>query len=253
MSNPPAEAKGGPRSPLTNRLNAGDAARQFSEYVVVGTYAQNEHRFVRHVALLAKNVELPADAPVEVWHMGPPIIAGEESAAAALHGAQTKPHLVSDIGLTPDEHKAMKNWRAKVDKEDRPRKPFRQYVVDPPVKWEFSEKGRRMYRRFSCVGFVTDCYASAGIVLLELAAELPLVDENSVAIAYPDLIRIEQADERFRTKIGFRSREDLGLVGTGPWRIALAGYVFHSLQRATAEQPRPPGHVPVSPVEAYYP
>ncbi len=240
-------------SPITKRLDPGDPPMLFGEYVIIGTYSFLGPTFVGHLALLSKDAILPNVGPIDVWHSGPPIVAGPRTKSGAGANLRTSADLISDIRLTSEERNAMKNWRAKVDKERRPLQPFQQYIIDPPIKWVMSELGRPLRRRFSCVGFVIDCYASAGIRVLGPTGALPAVSEISVAAAYPDLIRIEQSGPRVRARYGYKGREDLGLIGPGPWRIALAGYVFHALFRATAERPRPREHVPASEAEAYYP
>ena len=95
--------------------------------------------------------------------MGPPIVTGDELTPESAENRACKVDIVSDVRLTPTERQAMANWRAKVAKEKRPRQHFQQYVVHPAVKWETAENGRRLFRRFSCAGFVLDCYGSAGI------------------------------------------------------------------------------------------
>lgn len=240
MSKSPAE-RAPVRPPRTIALNPGDRSQDCDEYAVIGEYSETDGTFVKHVALLSEAVSLTADSEVDVWHMGPPI-----------GGGKMRAHLVADVGLTQDEKSAMRNWRAKVDKEKRPQVPFKQYVVHPPVRWERSEKGRRMYRRFSCVGYVIDCYANAGIDTVDDDAELPEVDAATLAKAYPDLHRFERLPGSAQERFGYEGRKALGIAGEGPWRIALPGYIFHALQRATAEQPRPPAFVPSTAAQANF-
>jgi len=130
---------------------------------------------------------------------------------------------------------------------------FQQYVVIPHVTWVRSpENGRRIRRRFSCAGFVIESYRRAGIILIDTEAELPEVDEELLLIAYPDLARLEGAKDRVKAGYGFKDREDLGLEGKGPWRVLLAGYVFHSLKRASVAHPRPSPYVPQSSSEGFF-
>lgn len=97
----------------------------------------------------------------------------------------------------------------------------RQYIVDPP--WHDvrdSVTGVRRYRRFSCAGFVLDSHLQIDIELLDLDdGVLPEVDKKMLESAYPDVAR-KGAD-----------LEDYGVGGDGPWRIVLAGYVLHALNR----------------------
>ena len=141
--------------PQTNVLS--DNQEPHGELTIVGCYLESPSTFVRHVALLAAEGKIAGNVEVPVLHMGPPIVAGEESAAAPNAARTVSVDLVADMSLTVAERNAMKNWCAKVDKQRRPRLQFQQYIVDPPSKWEKSEKGRRLFQRFSCAGFVMEC------------------------------------------------------------------------------------------------
>jgi len=83
----------------------------------------------------------------------------------------------------------------------------------------------RRYRRFSCAGFVLDAHRQVEINLLlvdeEALQALPEVDEQMLVLAYPDANR--------------RRLHRLGVPGNGPWRIILAGYVFHALDRTSQQ------------------
>jgi len=231
-------------------------ATPFREYSVVGEYAETGLRsFVRHVAILKNGQPLVGPARVEVYHMGPPIVAGDKSAAAVSFDQRScRADVVADIALDAEEREAIEDWLAEVEKQDRSGvEAFQQYVVMPHLEWVRSaETGRRIRQRFSCAGFVIECYGAAEIVLIDTKAELPEVDEELLAFAYPDLAKLERADERIRTRYGFKGREDLGLHGQGPWRVVLAGYLFHSLKRATADNPRPAPYVPQSASEGRF-
>ena len=241
------------RIPITKALGSASEDK-FAEHAVVGVYASgSNNRFVRHVALLASEANVSANAEVAVLHMGPPIVAGAESASAPGAARTVHVHIVGDLALTIGERNAMKNWFAKVDKQQRPRQLFQQYVVKPPMKWEHSEKGRKLFQRFSCVGFVLECYSAAGIEVIDSDAEFPEVDEQILRSAYPDIFKVEGTDKRVQDRLGFKGRGDLGVGGNGPWRIALAGYVFHSLERASTDSPRPQPFSPASISDACYP
>lgn len=96
-----------------------------------------------------------------------------------------------------------------------------QYIIDPPYKDECDPNtGVRRYRRYSCAGFVIDGYRQVNIELLQLdASSLPEVDRQTIESAYAGVSR-ELLDQ-------------FGLHGDGPWRIILAGYVLHALDRST--------------------
>jgi len=242
------------RIPITKVLGPTPEG-SFTEYTVVGVYsADNDNDFVQHVGMLASETDVSENAEVPVLHMGPPIVAGTESAAKAPKKAQAvRVHLVGDLALTIAERNAMKTWCAKVDKQRRPKPMFQQYVVHPPMKWERSEIDRRLFQRFSCVGFVMECYIAAGIDLLDSEAELPAVDKQILQSAYPNIVKVEGMEKKVQDQLGFKGREDLGIPGNGPWKIVMAGYLFHSLHRASADVPRPEPFSPTSISAAYYP
>ena len=224
------------------------APTSFQPYSIVGVYADSGPAgFVRHLALLKDNASLNGPEKVDVYHMGPPIVAGPQSATAPFARRSCRADILSDIALDAEERESIEDWLAEVEKEDRTDlKPFQQYVVVPHVAWVVApETGRRIRRRFSCVGFVIECYAAAAIVLVDTGVALPDVDEATLKVAYEELARIE-ANDRLKARCGFKSREDLGLHGIGPWKVVLAGYVFHSLKRVTIYTPRPGAYVPGS-------
>jgi hypothetical protein len=104
---------------------------------------------------------------------------------------------------------------------------FSDYIIHPPVLWVIDEKtGIRRFRKFSCVGFVLECYQDvAEIRLLDLGpGKLPLVDLETLVTIYGDIIRNAKLRERF------------GLTGPQQeWSIALPGYVMHSLTRPSSD------------------
>jgi hypothetical protein len=229
--------------------------RVFRQYSVVGEYADAGPKdFVRHVAILKEGQQVSAGQEIEVYHMGPPIVAGEESAAAPFARRSCRADIAADIGMDAEEREAIADWLAEVEKEDRRDvKPFQQFVVIPHVQWVRSpETARRIRRRFSCAGFVIECYRAAAIVLIDTEAELPEVDEQLLMVAYPDLAQLENAPARVKEGLGFKDREDLGLSSNGPWRVVLAGYVFHSLNRATRPDPRPLPYIPQDSSEGFF-
>ena len=101
----------------------------------------------------------------------------------------------------------------------------RQYVIHPP--WQDHRDrntGVVRYRRYSCAGFVLDAYEQIGIPLLETEEQsLPEVTSEAVEAAYPKPFENPGLLPRF------------GLQGNGPWRVVLAGYVLHALDRSKAD------------------
>ena len=218
-------------------------AKTATAYCIVGMYSDpTDARFVRHVAILAKNSELKWGQPATVWHMGPP-----------LEGDATLKfvHLVGSVPLDLDDREGIEDWLEEVDKEPPPDNPFRRYIVRPHWDWHTApETGRPLYRRFSCTGFVLECYRSMGADLVNTEErDLPDVDFDMLLKAYPDLRR-ERALERAMRGL---TRDDLGIAGDGPWGLVLAGYVFHALNEITDEDPRPRAYTPKSVADACFP
>jgi len=222
-----------PQLPPTQR-------RSFVPLAIVGSYSTAIPHFVQHVALLADAVEIWPGEAVPVWHMGPPLHAGTVARAPCCPA-----DLVATVPLNAAQRNALLHWKAQVDKERRPSRLFQSYVVHPPRDWVRSEQGIKLYRRFSCVGFVLEGYAAVGIEILDPQATWPEVHENEVRAAYPQLAQLELRLPEVQARVGFAGWEALGLLGSGPWRIALPGYVFHALHRAT--------NVPRSVADAYFP
>lgn len=200
-----------------------DTPQAFRQFSVIGCYGKQP--FVVHVALLRQDTSLTSQSRnIPVWHMGPPLIAGERSLTnRAAKGRDMLPSvdLVGHIELDQEEIEGIFTWLDLLDKEQqRPDKPTAHYCVSPPFKWVTGENQKPLYRQFSCIGFVMDCYRSIEINLIDDSEtqQLPGVDLELVLEAYP---RASDATER----------AEYGLSGPGPWKIILPGYVFHSLNR----------------------
>ena len=208
-----------------------------------------DSHFVRHVAVLAEDSELKWGQPVSVWHMGPPLVAGERTRPPQRTKRECPVHVVGSVSLDLDDKEGIEDWLEEVDKEPPPDSPFKRYVVRPQCIWQSApETGRPQYRRFSCAGFVLECYRSIGVDLVNTEErDLPDVDFDMLVQVFPELNR-PKALKRLNI-----TRDDLGIAGSGPWPIVLAGYVFHALDRITEDNPRPAAHTPQEVAEAYYP
>lgn len=208
------------------------STQRASVFSVVAVYlADTNSNFVRHVALLREDTDLTfAKANVAVWHMGPPLAAGVKSISSAGEEPSCTVHAMASIELEADEVEGIQTWLYEVDQENRPSNALRQYIVHPPMDWVRSENGTRLYRRFSCAGFVLECYRAIGIELIDESGfdNLPEVDLQVLANAYGNEIRRENLRRR------------LGLSENGPWKIVLAGYVLHSLNRSDEAVRRSP-------------
>jgi hypothetical protein len=253
----PGRSTNAQKEPRTRVFGGTRLSEVFGKYAIVGTYAPNgPSNFVRHVALLTSDSPIAAGTRAEVFHSGPPLVAGTESAERYPNARTTLPDLVADLDLTTSEYEAIENWLAGVETENRIESesalPFQQYTIIPHMNWHTApETGRRIRRRFSCCGFVFEAYLAADIILLDQLA-MPEAAEDLLNAAYPDLLRVEESQPLAR-KLGFAGRGDLGITTDGPWRVMLPGYLFHATARSTKENRRPAPYVPADASESCYP
>ena len=221
-----------------------------SAYSIVGTYSKPaDAQFARHVAILAEESPLESGKAATVWHMGPPLVSGEKSRETQGAKLQCPVHLAGNTPLDLDDKEGIEDWLEEVDKEPPPNNPFKRFVVRPHWNWHTApETGRPLYRRFSCAGFVLECYRSIGIDLVNTEErDLPNVDFDMLVEAYPEIAR-----EKVFARQGL-TRDELGIPGEGPWRIVLAGYVFHALDAITDEDAKSRTYRPASVAEAHFP
>lgn len=195
----------------------------FRHNVVGERTAGQTPSFVTHVGLLdADNLSVKANDGVSAVHMRPPL----------EQGGTIKAHVAGHVPLTNDEIKGISAWIEEVADEYHTSgvNTIRQYIIDPPWKDETDPNtGVRRYRRYSCAGFVLDAHRRVDIELLKIDTEtLPEVDQQKIASAYPGVAR----SSRLLTRCG--------LKGNGPYRIVLAGYVLHALNRPTNQIRRGP-------------
>ncbi len=175
---------------------------------VVGECSAPASGFVTHVALLESPGKLSQKTPVSVTHMGPPLNKGQLSVDVAGWAE-----------LTADERKKLAVWKQKRLDEDTPSS----YVVSPAWQRIENKKNKRVRRwQYSCAGFVLAGYKFAvHVTLVEENGQLPEVDLKTLKKAYPHNDQLDDA----------HARTIVGLTGDGPWRIILAGYVIHALNR----------------------
>jgi hypothetical protein len=190
--------------------------RSLSRYDVVGEHADPGLRLVSHVGLnYADNLYAQAGDDITAVHMRPPL----------EHGERMRVHVAGNVPLTNDEIKEVSAWLEEIIDEYHEAEidGIRQYIIDPAWKDEQDPNtGVRRYRRYSCAGFVLDGHRQVDIELLDVEpSALPEVGLQEIARIYPMV----------REHLGSLRR--LGLEGDGPWRIVLAGYVLHSLNRPT--------------------
>jgi hypothetical protein len=187
---------------------------ELGRYDVVGRHAAGTDGFVRHVGLYNSERErVTRDQSVAVAHIGPPL----------QQAGQMRVHVAGRVPLSSTEVTSIGVWIEKIADEVRTAEDQAQYWIDPPWKDVTDPNtGVRRYRRYSCAGFVLDAHRQVDVELLNLEkTALPEVNAQTLGSAYPrvDLDRLQ----------------DFGLADGGPWRIVLAGYVIHALNRANEE------------------
>ena len=197
--------------------------KTLSRYDVVGQRAEGQASFVLHVGLLDEDSRSAKSGDeVSAVHMRPPLKQGEA----------IKVHVAGHVPLTNDEIKEISSWIEEIADEYHKKgiNNWDQYVIHPPWKDEYdSNTNVRRYRRYSCAGFVLDGHHQVNIELLNIdEGVLPDVDKQTIISAYPNVGRNSERLRRF------------GLEGDGPWRVVLAGYVLHALNRPTIQIRREP-------------
>ncbi len=187
--------------------------KTMSRYDVVGQWSKKIEHFVTHIALLdEENCFLQQGDKANFVHMAPPLKRGDEKTV--------------DIGgcipLTNEEKKQIETWIETVA-DELPRSLQEQYVIHPPWKDEEDPNTHvRRYRRYSCAGFVLYSHIQININLLDInEIALPSVDKVTITAVYP------HAEEHPDLLIKW------GLKGNGPWKVVIAGYVLHALNRPT--------------------
>lgn len=198
------------------------------KYDVVGQDSAGTPGFVGHVGLAGEYRDLfgrSDDLPL--IHMRPPLEIGASRCPIDCVGTvDLTPGEVRQIGLFIDEMES--EYLAARLRGDR----RRQYVIAPHVDSVAAPDGTVIYHRFSCAGFVIECYREIDIHLLMTDADsLPAVSLETLVRQYPDLESLLQNP---------KVRDAYGIPGDGPWPVVLAGYVMNALNRTVEEIRRVP-------------
>lgn len=206
------------------------------QFAVVGKHKPETAPYVIHVALLREAMGVASGDEVPVWHTNPPIIAGPVTLSAtpdrfargnvhvvghlddfSAEDVQELIFVLSDIDsreVTALPEEAAKNERQALIKGFE-----LHYKALPSVEQSYNDiTGRSESTKFSCAGFVAECYRRIGIPLVE-ESQLPNVDLDVLRQGYGSPINNEER------------RKGLGLDGPGPWPVLMPGYLFHSLAR----------------------
>jgi hypothetical protein len=168
--------------------------------------------------------------------------------------AKTPAHILGICeGLEEGEIAGMQSWIERLARRVPPlpatdgwrNQYIAHYVLYPHTRAEGIDEttGTPRYWRLSCVGLVLECYfQGAGIQLLDWnSPHFPRISLSELIAIYTD-----------RDILATANREALGLSGSGPWPIALPGYLFYSLQRC-AQQIRQTPYLPTTLAETHFP
>ena len=232
-----------------------DAPQELSAWTVIGSRHKG---LVRHLAVLAKDMgSVVYGSAVSVYHMGPPLTSLEPDAVGnedrPEDGAEEPPqaavapaHVAAWLrDLSAEDRQAMRSWHRRISvffpavtRPDRP--DLREatetelaryfvechYIAHPAFKVEEDRISRKKkFHRYSCVGFVTQCYESGPVeqVLTDTSRDdFPRVDKETMREAFL-FGRLDLTPEL---------AEAINLTGEGPWPIAMPGYVMRAFDRA---------------------
>ena len=184
------------------------------------------------------------DESVEVWQVGPPVVAGELTQEVARRRKRQEErcsaHVLGAIHLPTGAVERMRTWREGIDRQlHGASSAFWGYVVRPPMRPKIDQKTKRIrFWRFSCAGFVLACYRAG------LGSKVVITKETRLPLVYLDVLRDAYGE------VDERRRKEWGIGGNGPWRVLLAGYIVRAMGEPNlANRPYLPREVQ----EAYFP
>lgn len=190
-------------------------------FTIVGMHAK-PGRAVCHVGLLPRDQSLRIGEEIGVYEMRPPVQVDP--------GPQQSNRMQADVlawldDLTAAEVEGMEAWVERIRVHLRERTVGYRYQALPAYEEQLNEHGDRLLRRkFSCAGFVAQCYAAGADIVLVDEAALPAVEGRL----------LEQVWARREVW------ELVGLKGDGPWRVLLPGYLLHAARGGRSGLPYRP-------------
>jgi len=193
---------------------------------VVGEYGAPG--IVSHVGLMHPGVTVELPNTTGAVHCEPPLRVGVEPGGEAASVSQMRTDIVAWMDLTTEERHAMETWLSlvKTSLSAMPpasdgRRTYREYVVYPHTDVFRDKRDESIrFRRYSCVGFVFECYWDGAAIRLVDAENVPSLQLDAISEMFV-----------FTRQELVRSAPHFGLTGAGPWRVLLPGYVVHSLAR----------------------
>jgi hypothetical protein len=218
---------------------------QARRFYVVGTRSEACHSWMGHASLLRADAMLTYNQAAHVYHICPPLQLGPGTRHHNPHVDQ--PIKIHAIGFVDGfDAEGIETWMQHLSTQtptlyegvDR----WEQYVMCPPMRHvrRDTTTGVRIFVRFSCVGFVLDCYDHGiDIRLLDWQSDrYPRVCLAELLVPYAFL-----ANPDVRHKV---------LGGPERWPVPLPGHLFHALRRRPEVIRREP-YLPGTTEEAYFP
>lgn len=203
--------------------------------------------FIDHLGILKSAKLLSRGLDAMVFEMGPPIRVGQCTMGPDPGDTvgTIQAHAIGWIeDLDVEEAQDMALWLEDVRTRISNNQYFGYSITPPFVEEKDKDSDRVICQKFSCAGFILQCYEQgAGIVLLHSdPAVLPAVDRSV----------LEQIYDKARMDLFHRAGRRFGITGQGPWQIVLCGYVLHALNRSAASIRHSP-YIPSSVEEAAFP
>jgi hypothetical protein len=208
-----------------------DMAATLSRFDVIGFDSPESPEFISHVGLAVEKLT-PSGREFGIADMIPPLLVGRPiqpgpkvTCFGSAELADFEEHAIAGFverarsNFEAEELRRKKelNW----DKEQFRRD---QYLIRPHVRFPGA---RNLHYQFSCVGFVHEAYAAAGIELIHTEdSKLPPCTRAKLDLAYSHF-------SSYLDDAVFRNEKGLG--GNEPWRVYLPGYILNALDR-TREQ-----------------
>ena len=136
------------------------------------------------------------------------------------HAENDKVHVIGKIKLSDEERESIDifitDCEEEIEKIKRLERP-KQFIIFPHKEERTAD---RPFCRYSYAGFVLEVYRKIHVILLE-EDTIPSQNLDFLCEYYPGLANCNT-----------KEREDLGLVGAGPWRVILPGYVLNAFNRS---------------------
>jgi len=203
------------------------APQPAERFDVIGEKAGATARLT-HLGLLVADGSLNPATAVSVFDMGIEIRLSPPG--------EMLPHAFGTLSLSRDEMELLDAWVQNISTQVRDVV----YIALPAWLRDVDEDtGRPAGWRFSCAGWVQRAYLVLGIRLIEDSL-LPHVTFDVVLETWRHVLRAatggyDPPEEKAREILSW-----FGLIGPGPWRVLLPGYVLRAFEQPRSNLPYAP-------------